>query len=325
MTLPTNAFASYETVGNREDLADIIYRIDPTETPFLSGVEKAKATAVNHEWQVQNLATASSSNAQLEGDDAAADAATATVRLGNIAQIGRKVPQVTGTQQAVDHAGRGNEMAYQEMLKGLELKRDMESSLIASTAVKATGSDTGIRRLAGVGCWVAHNSSVSTAGTTGVDPTETLGYSNGSTFRTDGTQRAFTEAQLKNVLQQIWIAGGKPDVIMTGAFNKQVFTTFTGRSSPIEQAVTKKITAAVDAYESDFGVLKVIPNRFQRQRDVWAFQMDLWAVAFVNGRRMVSVPLAQVGDSIRRMILSEYTLESRNERASGIVADLSTS
>jgi len=88
--------------------------------------------------------------------------------------------------------------------------------------------------------------------------------------------------------------------------------------------VTKKITAGVDAYESDFGVLKVVPNRFCRQRDVFAFQMDLWAVAFVSGRRMVSVPIAQTGDSVRRLILSEYTLEARNEKASGLITDLTT-
>src|SRR5690348_16438496 len=102
MDLPTNAFATYEAIGNREDLANMIYRIDPTDTPFLSGIDKAKASAVLHEWQTQALASASSTNAQLEGDDATADAATPTVRLGNIAQIARKVPQVTGTQQAVD-------------------------------------------------------------------------------------------------------------------------------------------------------------------------------------------------------------------------------
>jgi hypothetical protein len=87
----------------------------------------------------------------------------------------------------------------------------------------------------------------------------------------------------------------------------------------------KKIVAAVDAYESDFGTLKVVPNRFCRQRDVFALQTDLWAVAFVNGRRMVSVPLAQTGDSVKRMVISEYTLESRNEKASGLVTDLTTS
>lgn len=228
---------------------------------------------------------------------------------------------MSGTQQAVEHAGRGNEMAYQEMLKGLELKRDMEGSLIKSTNGSTTGSDSAVRRLGSVINWIKTNTSVSTGATTGVDPSA----ADGTAQRTDGTQRAFTEAQLKTVLQNIWTSGGKPDTIMTGAFNKQVFSTFTGRSSPIEQAVTKKITAAVDAYESDFGTLKVVPNRFQRTRDVFAFQMDMWAVAYLNGRRMVSIQMPPTGDSQRRLILSEYTLESRNEAASGAVYDLTTS
>ena len=321
MGLPTGALATYEAIGNREDLSPVIYRIDPTETPFQSAIEKAKATATKHEWQTQALASVSTTNAVLEGDDVVSDAATVTARLSNYAQIARKAPQVSGTQQAVDHAGRGNEMAYQEMLKGLELKRDMEASLIASTSGSTVGSDSLPRRLGSTLSWVRTNTSMSTAGTTGIDPTG----SDGSGARTNGTQRAFTEPQLKAVLQSAWVSGGKPSVIMTGSFNKQVFSTFTGRSSPIEQAATKKITAAVDAYESDFGVLKVVPNRFQRQRDVWAFQDDLWAVAFINGRRMISVPLAQIGDSVRRMILSEYTLESRNEKGSALVTDLTTS
>jgi hypothetical protein len=136
MALPTNTFTTYSAAGNREDLSDVIFRIDPTDTPFMTGIEKAKASAVNHEWQTQALAAANTANAQLEGDDAAADATTPTVRLGNICQISRKVPQVSGTQQAVEHAGRDNEMAYQEMLKGLELKRDMEMSLVGTNKAK---------------------------------------------------------------------------------------------------------------------------------------------------------------------------------------------
>jgi Family of unknown function (DUF5309) len=87
MALPTNTFATYEAIGNREDLSDVIYRIDPTDTPFLNGVEREKASAVNHEWQTQALAAADNTNAQLEGDDPIATSVTATTRLGNIAQI----------------------------------------------------------------------------------------------------------------------------------------------------------------------------------------------------------------------------------------------
>ena len=141
MALPTNTFATYEAVGNREDLSDVIYRIDPTDTPFMTGCERTKATAVNHEWQTQALAAVDTGNYVLEGDDATTDAATPTVRLGNVCQISDKVARVTGTQQAVEHAGRDDELAYQEMLKGLELKRDMETILVGVNVAKVAGSD----------------------------------------------------------------------------------------------------------------------------------------------------------------------------------------
>jgi len=320
MSLPTNALATYEAVGNREDLSNIIYRIDPTDTPFMSGIARETATAVNHEWQTQALAAASTANYQLEGDDIVADAATATVRLGNICQISRKSAQVSGTQQAVIHAGRGNELDYQVMLKGLELKRDMESTLVGTNQAKATGSDAVVRKTASILSWIKTNTSKGSAGGA-ADPSA----ADGTGTRTDGTQIAFTEARLKTVLSAIWTSGGKPDIIYTGAFNKQVFSTFTGRSSPIEQASSKKIVASVDAYESDFGKLKVMANRFQRTRDVLVLETEKWAMATMKGRAMLSIPLARTGDSERRAVVSEYALVSRNEKASGGVFDNTTS
>jgi hypothetical protein len=320
MALPANTFATYEAIGNREDLSDMIYRIDPTDTPFMTGAEREKATAVNHEWQTQALAAVDTANAVLEGDDAVTDAATPTVRLGNICQISDKVARVSGTQQAVDHAGRDNELAYQEMLKGLELKRDMESILVGTNQAKNAGADATARKTASILSWIKTNTSKGTAGGA-ADPTT----ADGAATRTDGTQIAFTEARLKTVLSAIWTSGGKPDVVYTGAFNKQVFSTFTGRSTPMEQASSKKIVASVDAYESDFGKLKVVANRFQRARDVLVLESDKWAVAYLNGRKMVSIVLAKTGDSDRRQILSEYSLVARNEKASGGVFDNTTS
>jgi hypothetical protein len=316
MAMPTSSLATYQAIGNREDLSDMIYRIDPTDTPFMSGAAKEKATAVLHEWQTQALAAAAS-NAQLEGDDPTTNATTVTARLGARCQISYKVARVTGTQQAVEHAGRDNELAYQEMLKGLELKRDMETVLVGLNQAPVTGDTTTARQTASILSWIKTSTST---GATGADPGTA-----GTNSRTDGTQRAFTEAQLKTVLSSIWTQGGKPGTIMVGAFNKQQFSTFTGRASPIEDTTKKKITASVSAYESDFGVLKVIANRFSRTRDCLVLEMDKWAVAFLNGRNMISIPLAKTGDSDRRQILSEYCLVSRNEKASGAVYDLTTS
>jgi Family of unknown function (DUF5309) len=319
MTVPSQTFQVYQAIGNREDLSDVIYRIDPTDTPCMTAFEREKATAVNHEWQTQALAAVATNNAVLEGDDATTDAVTPTVRLGNLCQISDKVARVSGTQQAVQHAGRDDELEYQEMLKGLELKRDMESIVVGNNQAKAAGDGSAnARKLASILSWVRTNTS---RGSGGLDPT----VGDGTATRTDGTQRAFTEAQLKAVLQSAWNNGGKPDCIFTGGFNKQAFSTFTGRATPMEDTKSKKIVASVKFYDSDFGTLEVVPNRFMRARDVLVLQTDMWAVAFLNGRRMVSIPLAKTGDSDRRQILSEYTLVARNEKSSGGVFDLTTS
>lgn len=318
MTMATSAFSTFAAVGNREDITDTIYRIDPTDTPFYSGVEKAKASAVNHEWQTQALRSVAA-NAQLEGDDITAVSRTPTVRLGNICQILYTSARVTGTQRVVDHAGRDDEMAYQEMLAGLELKRDIEYNLVGLSTAKVTGATTTARKFASVNAWITTNTDK--GGGTAADPTA----ADGTSARVDSaTLSAFTEARLKNVIKKCFDQGGKPTVVMLNSFNKQQFSTFTGRGTPMQDQGERKITAAVDVYESDFGRLKVTPNRFMRQRDAFVLQMDMWATAPLPGRSMVSFPLAKIGDSDAKVILSEMTLESRNEKASGGVFDLTT-
>ena len=312
MAAPTNTFTTGTAIGNREDLSDMIYRIDPVDTPAMSSFEREKATAINHEWQTQSLAAPNNANAQLEGDTPTAQSRTPTVRLGNYTQISYKVASVSGTQKAVEHAGRDNELAYQEMLQGLELKRDMEAVIMSANQAKSNGAP---RNTATVLSWM-HTNTVK--GTGGVDPAA----ADGTGTRTDGTQATFTEPMLKTVLQAIWQAGGKPDQIMTGGTNKQQFGTFTGRGTATQDAKAKRIVASVDFYDSDFGKLKVVPNRFQRQRDTFVFQTDMWAIAFLNGRNMISIPLAKVGDSDQRQVLSEYTVEARNEKSSGGIFDL---
>ncbi len=316
MALPSNTLATYEAIGNREDLSNIIYRISPTDTPFMSSIEREKATGVNHEWQTQALAAASTSNAQLEGDDATTKAVTARGRLGNICQISTKTVRVSGTQQAVQTAGVPNELANQAMLAGLELKTDIESQMVGSNQAKNTGADATARVSASILSWIKDNTDKGTAGGA-ADPS----VADGTGTRTDGTQIAFTEARLKSVLQKCWTAGGKPGVVMLGGGNKQQFSTFTGRASPIEETKTKKIVASVTAYESDFGTLTVVANRFMRTRDVLVLEMEKWAQAHLNGRSMVNLPLAKTGDSDRRMMLSEYVLVARNQKASGGVFD----
>lgn len=315
MAIVSNTFETYDAKGIREDLTDVIYNISPTDTPFMTGAAKSKATNTLHEWQTDSLTAATTANAQLEGDDLTTfTTQAATTRLGNVCQISRKDVIVSGTVDVVNKAGRKSEVAYQTAKRMKELKRDMETILTANQA-KTTGGATTARTLAGLGAWVYSNDDL---GGSGVSPT-----GDGTDTRTDGTQRAYTEALLKNVIQLCWTAGGDPDTIMVGAFNKQAQSGFAGNATRIIDAEDKRLVAAYDVYESDFGTLKVVPNRFSRSRDGWVLQMDKWAVAYLRPVRLVD--LAKTGDAEKKMILAEYTLESRNQAASGLVADLTTS
>jgi hypothetical protein len=320
MTIPVNAQTTYPTIGNREDLSDEIWKISPTETPFFSAVEKIGTKAVNHEWQTVAIDAVDTSNAQLEGDTIALNALTVTARLGNIHQISRKAVGVSRTQQAVDPAGRGNELGFQKMLKGQALKIDIDTILCGTNTAKVTGGTTTVRKTATVLSWIKTNTDKAVAGSP-ADPTA----ADGTGTRTDGTQLAFTEGRLKNVLSKCYTQGGKPNLILPGAFNKQQFSLFTGRSTVTAQETSRKIVAAVDAYESDFGKLKVAPSRNVRTRDVLVFETAKWAIGHLPGSAMTAFNLAKVSDTDQAAMVSEYTLEARNEAASGGVFDCTTS
>jgi len=313
MALETDAFTSYSGIGNRDDLSDVIYMVSPTDTPFLTGVPRGTATAVLHEWQTDALAAAAT-NAVLEGDAATVDAATATTRLSNTCQISDKVPRVTGTQEAVVKAGRRSEMAHQILKRAKELRRDMETDLVGTNNAEVTGDTTTAREFGNIAAWITTNTSNGSTGSDG---------SGGNTARTDGTQRAFTETLLKTVLRNTWDSGGDPDCVMVGGFNKQQMSTFTGNATREVGAEDRKLYASIDIYQSDFGDLEIIPNRFMRARDALVLQKDMWGIAYL--RPVTIEPLAKNGDTETRQIIVEYTLESRNEAASGAVWDLSTS
>jgi hypothetical protein len=313
MAQPTNTFDTYDAVGIREDLQDVIYSISPTDTPFMSSAAREAVRNTLHEWQTDALAAASTSNAVIEGDEATLDASVATTRVSNHTQIMDKTVVITGTQEAVDKAGRASELAYQIAKKSKELKRDIEATLLINQA-KVAGDATTARKFGSISSWIATNDSF---GATGASPT-----GDGSDARTDGTQRALTEDQLKSIIKGTWNAGGSPSVIMVGPFNKQKISGFTGGSTRFDASEDKTLYTSIDVYSSDFGDLEVVPNRFQRDRDLFVLDMDYWSVGFLRDFTMHE--LSKTGDSEKRQLLTELTLVSRNEGASGGVFDLTT-
>ena len=325
MAQPTNLFDRYDgTKAVREDLANVIYNISPEDTPFMSSVGRESVSNTFYEWQTDALAAASTSNAVIEGDEATLDARVATNRVGNYTQISRKVIGVSGTVEAVDKAGMRSYLAYEMAKASSELKRDMESTLLFNQAA-AVGSASVARKTAGLPAWLRTNVNKASNGGNPTMSSTNDGYPNAG--RTDGTQRTFTETMLKDVIQKVWAEGGDPKVCMMGPHNKTVASTFAGNAeNRINQSGAPKafsIVATADVYLSDFGKVAFVANRFQRERDVFVLDPEYASVAYL--RNFKTEDLAKSGDSSKKMILVEYGLKVKTEKAHGVIADLTTS
>lgn len=310
-------YQTYTAIGQREDLSNVIYNISPTDTPFMNSIGKTSATAVNHEWQTDSLAAASGSNALVEGAAGADITVSPTTRVGNYTQISGKTVKISGTLDTVNKAGRRSEKAYQLAKASSELKRDMETILLGNTA-KATGNSSTARTLGGLQTWLATNKDLGVGGTAGAT---------GGTARGTGTDRAFTQTILNNVIQQTYTSGGSPSILLVTPAQKVVASTFAGiatRYRDVPASQQAQIVAAADVFVSDFGIIQIVPDRFipNTDADDVAFLLDPEMAAVAYLRPFQTNELAKVGDADVTQLLVEYTLEVKNEAAHGIIADL---
>ena len=320
MAIVTNTFTTFDAKGIREDLSNVITNIAPEETPYMSNIGRETVSNSLYEWQTDTLAAAAA-NKQLEGDDVTSfDAVTATVRLQNYAQISRKTIVLSATEETVNKAGRRSELAYQIAKRGAELKRDQEFTML-NGAVAAAGNTTTARGTASLQAFIKTNYDMQT---NGANPSYTTLP---NSARTDGNVRTFTETILKNVIQQVWTAGGTPKILMTGPVNKMRVSGFSGIASSRFNidggARPATIIGAADVYVSDFGNVQVVPNRFQRERD--AFVIDPDYAKLTTLRPYQQVELAKTGDAEKRMLIVEWGHKVLAENAHGIAADLITS
>lgn len=321
MAVPSNTVSTVGSgvanVGIREDLEDSIYRVAPEETPLVSNIGSKKASSTYHEWQTETLASASATNAQLEGDDYTNGAPNLTTRLGNTCQILAKSGGVSRTQEVVNKAGRDSELARQKVLKTIEMKRDLEIRAIGNyAAVAESGATT--RKMAGIQAFITSNDSRGSGGSDG-------GFSAapGPAAATDGTQRTFTESLVKAVMSTAFSNGGKPTQAYMGPTHKQQFSAFTGIAdirSDVRGNSMATITGAADVYVSDFGALTLIPHAYGLSRACVLVDPKMAAIATLDGLK--SKTLGPTGDSEKFLLTMEKTLVVSNEKAHAVIADL---
>lgn len=317
MAQPAGIVATYDAVGNREDLSDRIWDVSPSETPLLSALRQTKATGTNHQWQEDSLADAAD-NAHIEGDDASPADPASTTLLSNYTQIYKKHAVVSGTQEAVDKAGRNKEMAFQTAKRVKELKLDVERSLFDNGVangvgnIKVAGNNTTARESGTLSTYLTSNVSV---GATGA-----AASGNSADLMTSGTDRDLTEAILASVLTTTYTNGGMPSILGVSPVNKGVVGDFTvGGATRYVSSDEAKLQVSIDVYEGDFHTLKVVPCRQLVGDNVYC--IDPEHLAFATLRGLQTKNLAVTGDSMRKEILMEGCLEVCTERAHAIIAD----
>jgi hypothetical protein len=318
MTQPTNTFDSYDSVGIREDLSNVIYNVSPEETPFYSKAKKTSAKNTLVEWQTDSL-RASAANAHIEGDATAGEARSATTRLATTAQIFKNAVVVPDTDEGLDKAGRAKEIAYQTLKIAKEQKLDIEKALFANNA-KVAGNATTARELAGVPAWLT--TSTNFGANEGADAT-----GDGTDARTDETTTliAFSQARFDSVMQSIWSAGGKADTVYLSAFQMNLALGFTGNNNQRSavQAGDAKVIKSLAVYVTPWGTVEFMPSRENRSRDVFIIQDNMWEVALLRPTK--NVALAKTGDNTTRQVVTELTLCAKNEAANGGIFDNTTS
>lgn len=313
MAVPTNTYQSVSVIGNREDLVNQVFNVDPDIVVLQTALKKTKATNTYHEWLTDVLASPISNNAAIQGDDATAQVVTPSVRLGNYTQISTKTAQVAGTNMGVTAAGNVNKIGYVLLKRTRELRRDTEKSLFDNHArVAPTPSIAGIS--AGIPAWLTSNIDM---GVTAVAPT-----GDGSNARTVGTARALLESNLKNVLELAFNNTGEiPKMAFAPPKQKQNISAFTGPGTRFTEVAGKKLTTAYDIYVSDFGEVNIVPSIFQDPATITLINPQYAKLAYL--RPFLKTPLAKTGDSDRVQILQEWTLEMSNQKAHAAIYDLS--
>lgn len=289
-------FSTYDQVGKKEDVSDVISTITPTKVPFQTMIGNEKVTNTLFQWQEDEL-RAVTDNAKVEGFTAADATLAATTMRSNVTQIMEKTIKVSETADAISTYGRAKESAYQLSKAGAELRRDLEHALVGTGQAKVEGSSTVARKFAGFQAQVA---------------TGNITYT--------GAATALSEAKVLTALQGLYNEGADPSIMMVTPSNSLIVADFAkaaGRERDFGDS--KAVVNAVDLYVSPFGEIKVYLNRFQKAGDTLIFDPDMWKKATL--RNWTRETLAKDGDNMKMMIVGEFSLKHKNQKASAIVRE----
>jgi hypothetical protein len=325
MAVAANTHLTFDSRRNREEFSNAIHMITPEETPLMTLLGRENVESTHPEWSTDTLATPDPTNARAQGFEYTYNQIVPTTRLGNYTQISDKSYIVSRTQEKTLKAGPKSELGRERRKKGVELKKDMEAILLSNQASSA-GSPDVPGRLAALPSWLTSNDNRGGGGSDG-------GYNSGTGLTataTNGSQRAFTKVILDDIILKSYNSGGNPTTLLVSPYVKTVFSLFMSDANVAQfrkeaEKGQQTIYAAADCYQSNFGMIDVVPNRVMASsaalaRNAFLLDPDFAAVGIFDDVKEDKP--AKTGDAEKRVLVVEYTFLMKNEAAHGIAADL---
>lgn len=296
--MSTTHVQSYDMIGKKEQVDDVISLITPSDTPFLSMIGKAKKIkSTFFEWMEDDLRSVAK-NAKLEGFEASDSVRDQPSKRSNYSQIFSETFKVSGTSDAVEAYGRQSETARELAKTGKNIKRDLEHSLVGTGQTAVAGVDgVTAREFAGYQAMIH------------ADTTE------------DAATAALTEVMVQNVHEKLYNKGGDASILMIKPTDAKIVAGFAdsaNRTRDIGQE--KKVVNAVNFLVNPYGEVKVVLNRLQRTSDALMFDAGSWELKVL--RPWFREMLAKTGDAERHMLVGEYSLKHDNFKKSGIIVNL---
>ena len=319
---------SYDSGNMKADVSDIIFNIDPSETPLLSNMGTRDVANTTFEWNVEDLPSSGVTNKKKEGADFTSEAVTQVTRKTNVTQISSRNATVTGTMTAVSQYGKQSEMAHQMMLVSKALKLDIDKAIGSHNKQEAGAGDqasSSERQTQSLTHQISrgNNVVVKSSGGTTVPSSDTGAYTEGS-----GAE-SLTETYFVDVAEKIYENGGKLDSVICTPAVKREISDFTGRGGTQVIVDETKVTSNVTLFASDFGNVKVMISRnLDTYGSSGAAGCDLLFVDFSMAKVAFLRPftrqnIAKQGDSDSEQILAEWGVMLSNPDSAGVRHNLS--
>jgi hypothetical protein len=295
-------FKTYDSVGAKEDVSDVISMLNKHETPFTSSLSNRTVTQKTYEWQ-EDEQEGGQDNAQVEGFDATEEDCNTTEMRSNTTQIFSRTIKLSGSLQATDHYGRKDELARQIVKKGKALRLDRERACVGVDQASVLGSSTVARRHASVSQLIDA----------------------GNKIANHATGAPLAEMTLRDAIRKNYTEGGNARRFMVAPYVAEQTAEFAGNASRTREVTgksAKEIVHVVDVYTTALGTLSIETNREMKADFGLLWNPADWKNVTLKGRGWFRETLAKTGDNTKIMLAGEYGLQHNNFKASVLVTGI---